>query len=75
MIQVAMTPDQFATMTAKLKAQQGIILAGNSGTLSAHGASGTWSYDGQKFTATVTHSPFPFSKSTAESHLKSWLTE
>ena len=70
MIQIEMTPDRFAVLAAKLKAKQGVILTGNKGTISAHGAQADYNYDGTDLTVTVTHSPFPFSKGAAESWLK-----
>ena len=70
MIQVEMTPERFAQLAAKLKANHDVVLAGNKGTISAHGAQADYNYDGTDLTITVTHAPFPFSKGAAESWLR-----
>jgi hypothetical protein len=70
MIQIEMTPARFAALAAKLKANQGVTLTGNKGTISAHGAQADYTYDGTELAITVTHSPFPFSKGAAESWLR-----
>ena len=70
MIQVEMTPERFAQLAAKLKAEQGIVLTGNKGTINSHGAQADYNFDGAELTVTVTHSPFPFSKAAAESWLR-----
>jgi hypothetical protein len=38
MIQVEMTPARFAALAAKLQTNHDIVLKGNKGTISAHGA-------------------------------------
>lgn len=70
MIQIEMTPERFAQLAAKLKAEQNIALTGKKGTINSHGAQADYSFDGEELTVTVTHSPFPFSKSGAESWLR-----
>jgi hypothetical protein len=69
-IQVEMTAERFAQLSAKLKANQGIVLNGNKGTVNAHGTQADYNFDGTELTVTVTHSPFPFSKGAAESWLR-----
>jgi len=73
MIQVKLTPEQFAAKCAQLKAEQDIELAGNTGLLDHGGFSGSYAYDGTTLTITVTHKPFFVPESVVESHLLAWF--
>ena len=73
MIQIELTPDQFAAKCAQLKAEQGLVLTGTCGTLSHGGFAGTFSYDGTTLLITIAKHPFFIPESVIESHLLAWF--
>jgi hypothetical protein len=73
MIQVTMTPAQFAAKQTELAAE-GLVLAGNAGMINHAGCAATFAYDGATLTVTVTHAPFLVPKSVVESKVRAFLT-
>jgi len=75
MIQVALTPEQFAAKAAQLEQQEGVVLQGNSGKISKRGVTATWSYDGAHLTVTVIDKPWLVTEAYCEQQLTQWLNE
>lgn len=73
MITVAMTPEQFTAKSAQLKAEQGLELTGDSGTLSKDGVIVDYAYDGENLSLNVLHKPFLVSESYVETKLRYWI--
>jgi predicted NUDIX family NTP pyrophosphohydrolase len=74
-IQIPMTPAQFAAKKQQLQAEHGIILDGPSGAFNSHGARVAYSYDGSAtLDVTVTEAPMFIGKSHCEQIVKNWLT-
>ena len=72
MIQIPLTPEQFASASAKL-AEQGIALAGNEGEISKSGVTAAYTYAGDLLTVNITHKPFFVTTEYCEEQIKSWL--
>lgn len=73
MIQVAMTPEQFAAKREQLKREQGIDLIGRQGSISKSGVSATYVYNGEALKVLITHKPFLVSTAFCEQKLLEWL--
>ena len=73
MIQIAMTPDEFAKAGAELQAKQGIALTGNQGTLSKMGVTAGYKYDGAHLTINILEKPFFVTEDYCEAELKKFL--
>ena len=73
MIQIPMTPDQFAQAGKTLEAKQGITLTGNEGTLSKMGVTAAYKYDGAHLAITVLEKPFFVTEEYCEGELKKFL--
>ena len=73
MIQIAMTPDQFAHAGQQLQSKQGITLTGNEGTISKMGVTAGYKYDGAHLTVNVLEKPFFVTEEYCEGELKKFL--
>jgi len=73
MITATIPADQFAELAAKLKAEAGLDLAGNSGTLSSRGVTATYAYADGKLQIEVTEKPFLLSKAYCEGEIRKAL--
>lgn len=72
MIQLPLTPDQFATHATKL-AEQGIIIAGNEGTISKMGVTAAYKYAEGLLTIDILDKPFFVTTEYCEQQLKTAL--
>ena len=68
-----MTPEAFAAKAAQLKAQQGIVLSGDSGTIEKHGVKASYTYDGTELQVKILSKPFLVTTAYCENQLLSWL--
>lgn len=73
MVQVQMTPEEFAAKAAELKASQGIELAGISGRIDKGGASLLWNYDNRTLVVSVLKRPIFVTKEEIEGRVRKWL--
>lgn len=73
MIRVPMTQAQFDAAAAKLKAEQGIVLAGHSGDLQKSGVTAHYEFDGDELMVTVPKKPMLIPLSYVEGQIKQWL--
>lgn len=73
MIQVKLTPAQFAAKCAQLKADHGVEISGESGTIDHGGFAASYFYDGTTLAIVLNHHPFFMSESTCESYLLAWF--
>jgi hypothetical protein len=69
-----LTPDQFAAKAAELKASQGIVLQGDSGTVSKMGVKAGWRYDGKVLTVTILSKPMFIGIDHVEQIFNNWIT-
>ena len=74
MIEVPMTDDQFAAATRRLK-QNGIELAGPSGTLSKGGVTAKYEHADGTLRITILEKPFLLPQSLIEGRLKAYLEQ
>ena len=74
MIEVPMTDDQFAAATRRLK-QNGIELAGPSGTLSKDGVTAKYEHADGTLRITILEKPFLLPQSLIEGRLKAYLEQ
>jgi hypothetical protein len=72
MIQIPLTPDQFASASAKL-AQQGIPLTGDKGEISKSGVTAAYTYADGTLSIDITHKPFFVTTEYCEEQIKGWL--
>jgi hypothetical protein len=73
MVSIEITPEGFAADAARLKAEDGIEIAGNSGTISKKGVVAQWTYDGKTLQVSIVHKPFIFSVESCEHRIKEWF--
>lgn len=74
MINVPMTPDQFAAKKASLQAEHGVSITGNAGTETEHGYTIQFKFDGSNLQLQVLDSPRFVPKGFAEKKIEGWLT-
>ena len=72
MIQLPLTPDQFAHHAAKL-AEQGINITGNEGTISKMGVTAAYKYAEDLLTINILEKPFFVTTEYCEQQLKTAL--
>lgn len=72
-----MSPEQFTSLAARLKAEEGIDLKSNSGVVTAtvkgFKITAGYVFDGAKFSVTILSKPFLFSIGFCESKMLVWL--
>lgn len=73
MVEIPLTPEQFARKGAELERQQGIQLAGNEGTISKSGVKARYAYANGKLTVTILEKPFIVSTAYCEEQVRKWL--
>ena len=73
MIQIPLTPDQFAAKAKQLQDQQGITLEGNEGKISKMGVTAGYQYAEGQLKVTILDKPFFVSTDYCEEQLKSFL--
>lgn len=73
MIDVKLTPTQFAAKCAQLKAEQGIEITGNAGQIVHDGFAAGYLYDGSSLIITVSKHPFFIPVAVIDSHLLAWF--
>ena len=74
MIQIPLTPDEFAAKAKQLQDQQGITLEGNEGKISKMGVTAGYQYAEGQLKVTILDKPFFVSTDYCEEQLKSFLT-
>ena len=72
MIQIPLTPEQFATASAQL-AQQGIALTGDQGEISKSGVTAAYAYADGQLSIDIKHKPFFVTTEYCEEQIKGWL--
>lgn len=73
MISVQMTREEFNAKAAQLKAEQGIVLTGDSGEAEKDDVDILYVYDGQALHLTVKHKPMLLSVGYCENKMRAWL--
>ena len=73
MIQIPLTPDQFAAKTRQLQAEQGIALDGPEGKISKMGVTAGYLYADGLLKVTILEKPFFVSTDYCEDQLKAFL--
>ena len=72
-VTIPMTRAQFEAKAAQLKAEQGLVITGDTGTLSKDGVTAKYTYDGVTLTAQIIDHPFVVSMSYCVNKLAAWL--
>ncbi len=72
MIQIPLSPEQFATASAAL-AKQGIAITGDKGEISKSGVTASYGYADGQLTIDITHKPFFVTTEYCEEQIKGWL--
>jgi len=72
MIEIPLTPEEFAAKSAQI-AKQGIVLAGNEGTIEKMGVKAHWSYSDGVLKIAILDKPFFLSEAAVEEQLKKFL--
>lgn len=73
MIRIPLTQQQYDAKVEQLKQEQGITLAGDSGTVSKLGVTIEYNYDGKELTVEVKDKPFFLHEAHVEAIVTSWL--
>lgn len=73
MIEIAMTPQMFAAKAAQLKAEEGIDLTVNAGTVEKSGVKASYTYDGATLTVTILSKPWLVTTGYCENKMLAWL--
>ena len=68
-----MTQDVFNAKATQLKAEQGIVLDGDTGEVSKGGVVVDYAFDGENFTASIKHHPLLVTVGFCEKMLLGWL--
>jgi len=74
MIEIPLTPEEFATKATQLAAQQGIVLTGTHGEISKSGVKASYAYEDGKLTITILEKPFIVSTAFCEQQIKAWIS-
>lgn len=75
MVQIPLTPEEFAAKSAQLAAQQGIALTGTHGEISKSGVKASYDYADGHLTINILEKPFIVSTAFCEEQIKAWLTK
>ena len=73
MIQIPLTPEQFAAKAAQLKSQQGIELAGHEGKISKSGVTASYLYKDGVLAVQILEKPFFVSTDYCEEQLRKFI--
>jgi hypothetical protein len=73
MIQIALTPEQFAALAAKVLEEQGIALTGDEGQLTKMGVTASYRYKDGTLSVAILEKPFFVSTEYCEEQLKKAL--
>jgi hypothetical protein len=73
MIQIPLTPEQFAALAAKVQQEQGLTLSGNEGKLTKMGVTAGYLYKDGLLSVTIREKPFFVSTEYCEEQLKNAL--
>ena len=73
MVQIPLTPEQFARKTTEIEQQEGIKISGNEGTISKSGVTARYAYDGANLEVTVLEKPFVVSTAYCEEQIRKWM--
>ncbi len=74
MIEIPLTPEEFAAKASQLAATQGIVLTGNHGEISKSGVKASYDYADGQLTIHILEKPFIVSTAYCEEQIKAWLT-
>ena len=74
MIEIPMTPEQYASAGQQLQAKQGVALTGNEGTLSKMGVTAAYKYDGAHLSINILEKPFFLSEDFCEAEIKKFVS-
>lgn len=75
MIQLPLTPDEFAATAARLRDQHKIDISGHQGTIEKYGVKGDFAYANGILSVTILDKPFFLSVDQCEHQLRSWLAK
>jgi hypothetical protein len=73
MISIPLTPDQFATLAAKVQQEQGIALTGDEGTITKMGVTASYKYADAHLQVAILEKPFFVTTEYCEEQLKKFL--
>lgn len=73
MIQIPLTPEQFAATAQDLEAKQGIIFTGDEGKITKMGVTAGYHYAEGLLRVTILDKPFFVTTEYCEEQLKAWL--
>lgn len=73
MIQIALTPEEFATTARELEEKQGIALDGPEGKITKMGVTAGYQYAEGMLRVTILDKPFFVTTEYCEEQLKGWL--
>ena len=73
MIQIAVTPEDFAAKAAQLAEHQGIQITGHQGTIEKMGVKASYLYENGLLTIKILDKPFLLSEEMCEKQLRAWL--
>jgi hypothetical protein len=73
MVEIPLTPEQFARKGTELEQQEGIKLSGNEGTISKSGVKARYAYAEGKLSVTILEKPFIVSTAYCEEQVRKWL--
>lgn len=73
MIQIPLTPEEFATTARELEAKQGIVLEGDEGKITKMGVTAGYQYAEGLLRVTILDKPFFVTSEYCEEQLKAWL--
>jgi hypothetical protein len=74
LIQIPLTPEQFAAASAQLQEKQGIVLTGTEGKLSKMGVTASYVYKDGLLTVEILEKPFFVSTEYCEEQLRGFLS-
>lgn len=75
MIQLTLTPEEFATKSVQLEQQQGIALTGNEGKITKMGVTAGYQYAEGVLKITILDKPFFVTTDYCEEQLNNWLKD
>jgi hypothetical protein len=73
MVEIPLTPEQFARKGVEIEQQEGIKLSGNQGTISKSGVKAEYAYAAGKLSITILEKPFIVSTAYCEEQVRKWL--
>ena len=73
MIQIPVTPEEFAAKSAQLAENQGIEITGHQGTIEKMGVKASYLYENGLLTITILDKPFFLTEDMCEKQLRAWL--